>query len=390
MAFNFSDGDTLSSKYLKESDLIDGYIGNRLWTIGSGSNGKLGNNTNTNRSSPVQTIASGINWKSIGASSGFSASIKTDGTLWLWGRNVNGELGNNQTAIGAYSSPIQTVSSGTNWMQVSCGTQHTMAIKTDGTLWLWGGNTSGQLGTNNNTFYSSPVQTVSSGTNWKLVTSGRYHTVAIKTDGTLWAWGKNDLYGNLGDNTRTNRSSPVQTISSGTNWKLIGAGGYNTGAVKTDGSLWVWGDNTNGQLGDTTVVSKSSPIQTISGGTNWKQISWGFKTAFAIKTDGTLWTWGYNLQGQIGDNSTTPKSSPVQTISGGNNWKLVSGGSYAATAIKTDGTLWLWGYNAYGALGDNSNTDKSSPVQTIAGGTNWKLVTCGGYQVLGVTFSDQQ
>ena len=187
-------------------------------------------------------------------------------------------------------------------------------------------------------------------------------------------WGRN--YGELGDNSTTSKSSPVQTVSGGTNWKLVaaGVGARHTTAIKTDGTLWTWGDNAFGQLGDNTVATKSSPIQTVSGGTNWKQVAVGYAHTAAIKTDGTLWTWGYNLDGQLGDNSTTRKSSPVQTVSGGTNWKLVTGGQYHTASIKTDGTLWIWGRNTNGQLGVNDITHRSSPVQTVAGGTNWKLV----------------
>ena len=132
---------------------------------------------------------------------------------------------------------MQTVASGTNWKQVSCARNHTAAIKTNGTLWVWGSNGYGELGTNNRTYYSSPVQTVASGTNWKLVSCNYYSTAAIKTDGTLWTWGYN-LYGGLGDNTVAGKSSPVQTVAGGTNWKHVDVGFYNTcSAIKTDGTL---------------------------------------------------------------------------------------------------------------------------------------------------------
>ena len=142
------------------------------------------------------------------------------------------------------------------------------------------------------------------------------------------------------------------------------------------GGLWALGLNSFGQVGDNTTTDKSSPVQTISAGTNWKQVSCGYSYTAAIKTDGTLWTWGRNSLGGLGDNSTTSKSSPVQTVSAGTNWKQVACG-YQTAAIKTDGTLWLWGDNTYGQLGDNSITKRSSPVQTIAFGTNWKQVSCG-------------
>ena len=128
---------------------------------------------------------------------------------------------------------------------------------------------------------SSPVQTVTFSNNWKQVSCGDGHTGAIKTDGTLWFWGFN-TYGELGDNTIAKKSSPVQTIAYGTNWKQVACGG-NTAAIKTDGTLWIWGDNSNGQLGDNTIISRSSPIQTIAYGQNWKQVDCGYGHTLAIK-----------------------------------------------------------------------------------------------------------
>jgi alpha-tubulin suppressor-like RCC1 family protein len=344
-----------------------------LMTWGSNGSGKLGDNTTTNRSSPVQTIAYGANWKQVSVSNNYSAAIKTDGTLWCWGFNYYGQIGDN--TVTSRSSPVQTVVFGTNWKQVACGPNHTAAIKTDGTLWTWGENYGfGKLGDNTATKRSSPVQTVAGGSNWKQVSATYGNTAAIKTDGTLWLWGQG-VNGQLGDNFTSARSSPVQTVTFGTNWNQVSCGPSSTAAIKKDGTLWCWGNNNNGQLGDNTVVSKSSPVQTVVFGTNWKQVSCGPSSIAAIKTDGTLWSWGRGIYGELGDNTAVNKSSPVQTIAIGTNWKQISCGSLSIAAIKTDGTLWSWGSNYYGGIGDNTVTNRSSPVQTIIGGNTWKFVS---------------
>ena len=324
---------------------------------------------------PVQTVAAGTNWKLVVSGTYFAAAIKTDGTLWLWGSNNYGELGNNN--ITPRSSPVQTVAGGTNWKLVACGSGITAAIKTDGTLWEWGL----YAGT------SSPIQTLAGGTNWKLVSCGGYQTGAIKTDGTLWMWGAG-YNGALGTNDGLSQSSPVQTVAGGTNWKQVGCGKDHTAAIKTDGTLWTWGLNLYGQLGTNDVTIRSSPIQTVAAGTNWKQVACGSNNTAAIKTDGTLWLWGDNNSGNLGTTDVTFRSSPVQTVSGGTNWKSVSSGWNHTAAIKTDGTLWTWGLNSDGRLGTNNLTSYSSPVQTVAGGTNWKLVSCGKYNTFAVYFYD--
>ena len=358
----------------------DEYNVGNLWAWSYNAYGQLGDNTVVNKSSPVQTITGGTNWKQLECGASHAAAIRADGTLWMWGRNADGQLGDN--SITNKSSPVQTTAGGTNWKQVACGSNQTAAIKTDGTLWMWGTNGNGELGDGTTTSRSSPVQTVAGGTDWKYVTSGHLVTAAVKTDGTLWLWGYNN-YGQLGDNTRTSKSSPIQTIAGGTNWKSA-AFGYSVAAIKTDGTLWTWGQNNYGQLGDNTVVNKSSPVQTTAGGTNWKQVACGTNHTAAIKTDGTLWTWGLNNFGQLGDNTRTSKSSPAQTITGGTNWKQVACGHLVTAAVKTDGTLWLWGYNSLGQLGDNTTEDKSSPVQTVAGGTTWRSVSASNYNIVAI------
>jgi len=390
--FTSREGD-LELIFIDDYTLIDQFAKTgSLWSWGLGTSGQLGDNTIASKSSPVQTVSSGTNWKSVPVSfnTSMNTAIKTDGTLWTWGDNSKGQLGNNTNT--GKSSPIQTVAAGTNWRIVSCGLNNVSAIKTDGTLWTWGLNAQGQMGDNTIVAKSSPIQTVAGGTNWKVVTNGSYHTAAIKTDGTLWTWGQGN---GLGDNTTVNKSSPVQTISGGTNWKMVagGQGGSGAGfnvAVKTDGTLWTWGVNTRGTLGDNTATNRSSPVQTVAGGTNWKMVAAGRYNGAGIKSDGTLWIWGNNVNGELGNgtNSLTYTSSPVQTVSGGTNWKQVSVSFAACAGVKTDGTLWTWGLGNFGTLGDNTAVSKSSPVQTAAGGTNWKMVASGRYAGAGIYFYD--
>ena len=386
MPFSSQGNGTLPSIYISDYNEIDQYAKTgSLWTWGSNTFGSLGNDNSTDQSSPVQTISGGTNWRSVAGGQYHTAAIKTDGTLWTWGYNFDGQLGTNNTT--KRSSPGQTVSGGTDWKLVSCGVDHTVAIKTDGSLWGWGTNFNGQLGDNTITNRSSPVQTISTGTNWRSVSAGDRHTAAIKTDGALWSWGQN-INGSLGDGTVVDKSSPVQIVGGGTNWRSVAGGQYHTAAIKTDGTLWTWGFNANGQLGDNTVTKKSSPAQTVGGGTNWKSVECGTSHTAAIKTDGTLWTWGLNVYGALGNNTNSNRSSPVQTISAGTNWKSVACGIQHTAAIKTDGTLWTWGYNNFGQLGDNTVTSRSSPIQTVSGGTNWKLVAAGKSHTAAIYFYD--
>ena len=374
----YTGGVNLNDFFFTDQNIVDQYIGMTLYTWGlDNSSGKLGDNTTVGRSLPGQTIAGGTNWKQV-AGYTCSAGIKADGTLWLWGSNSYGTLGDG--TVTSRSSPVQTITGGTNWSQVSCGYKGCGAIKTDGTLWMWGFNQFGALGNNSerNTGgnFSSPIQTITGGTNWSQVSRGNRFTGAIKTDGTLWLWG-NNYYGQLGDNTGVARSSPVQTISRGTNWKQISCGYRHTAAIKTDGTLWTWGLNTYGELGDNTINGRASPVQTIAGGTNWSQVSCSGNNTAAIKTDGTLWVWGEGEWGQLGNGTNTRNSSPVQTLAGGTNWKQVESSGRTTAAIKTDGTLWFWGSNYNGQFSDGANPGTNSPVQSTIRSFIWKQIKMG-------------
>ena len=390
---------------------VDLFRDGNLWIWGNGTNGKLGNGVTTGSiSTPVTTFAGGTNWKQVSSGGNHTAAVKTDGTLWAWGRNADGQLGN--ATITSTSTPVTTFAGGTNWKQVTCGGYHTAAIKTDGTLWNWGRNTSGQLGRYQDLSSAlTPVTTFAGGNNWAdtattdpaelyTLSCGSFHTAAIKTDGTLWTWGSNG-FGQIGDNTSGNvTTTPVTTFAGGTNWKQVAGGRDHTAAIKTDGTLWTWGNNTNGQIGDNTqYFNRLTPVTTFAGGTNWKQVAGGYKHIAAVKTDGTLWTWGGNSNGQIGDNTQifdlsqplTLRLTPVTTFAGGTNWKQVAGGDGHTAALNDDGVnkrLYLWGSDSGAQLGFFYLNQDVIPNQTFAGGTNWKQVSSGGSHTAASTFDD--
>jgi alpha-tubulin suppressor-like RCC1 family protein len=395
--FRDSNGVDLGKKLVTKDYLISVYpeIGDKigippeLWIWGSESSGSLGNGrTASNISTPITTFAGGTNWKQVFSFSSNAWAIKTDGTLWCWGGTNNGALGNGvTTGSGGISTPVTTFAGGTNWKQVDISS----AIKTDGTLWTWGYGLQGNLGNAQITNRSTPVTTFAGGTNWKQLSSSSFRRAAIKTDGTLWIWGR-AAYGALGNGVTTGTiSTPITTFAGGTNWKQVSSGSSHIAAIKTDGTLWVWGIGTFGRLGNgVTTGTISTPITTFAGGTNWKQVSAGNAHTAAIKTDGTLWTWGNNASGALGDGTTAGSlSTPITTFAGGTNWKQVNAGVTQTAAIKTDGTLWIWGGGGNGRLGNAQTTDVSTPVTTFVGGTNWKQVsTRGNSQVAAIQSVD--
>ena len=347
--------------------------GTAVYGWGINNNGQLGDGTKANKSSPVQ-VGALINWSQVAAGNTTTASVKTDGTLWTWGYNVFGHLGDG--TVVAKSSPVQ-IGALTNWAQVSAGFYHTAAITTGGELYVWGANSDGRIGDGTTVNKSSPVQ-IGALTNWAQVSAANIgsgaHTAAVKTDGTLWSWGNNG-YGRLGDNTTANKSSPVQ-IGALTTWSQVSASSNFTAAVKTDGTLWTWGAYFSGKLGHGDAISRSSPVQ-VGALTNWAQVSTGNSHAAAVTTGGELYAWGYNGFGNLGTNNTVNTSSPVQ-VGALTTWSQVACGAAPHTAaVKTDGTLWTWGRNGVGQLADGTVASRSSPVQ-VGAETTWTQVAAGG------------
>ena len=357
---------------------FDTRLPHQAWAWGFNEKGQLGQQNKTDYSSPVQ-VGSDATWADIG-DMGYQVAmaLKQDGSFWTWGSGSYGQLGHNNKTD--YSSPKQVP--GTTWATFRAGHSSSTATKTDGTLWIWGRNIHGLLGLNDQAHRSSPTQIP--GTTWSATyppsgtASNQHINTAIKTDGTLWAWGYN-TYGQLCQNDRVARSSPVQIPGSGWLKNATSQNGAN-GAIKTDGTLWTWGRNRYGSIGDNTQYnqSKSEPVQV--PGNTWKNMACGTYQTVATKTDGTLWIWGDNRNGALAQNNagTQHKSSPVQIP--GTTWDDVSAGQHFVGATKTDGTLWVWGENDGGHLGQNNLTDYSSPVQIP--GTTWaKAPRFGSYNL---------
>jgi len=375
---------TLDGRVLRDDS---GRLVTFAWAWGCNGSGQLGDNTTTHRSSPVSVIGGFTDWCQISAGNAHTAAVRTNGTLWTWGCGYQGQLGTgNPGTLTSSSSPVSVIGGFTDWCQVASGYSHTAAVRTNGTLWTWGCGYQGRLGHNYTTNRSSPVSVVGGFTDWcqaaaSTATGG--HTAAVRTNGTLWAWGLNSS-GQLGDGTTISKRSPVSVIGGFTDWCQVAAGGFHTAAVRTNGTLWAWGVNASGQLGDNTTTNRSSPVSVIGGFTDWCQVSASSTHTAALRTNGTLWAWGANSCGRLGDNTTTNRSSPVSVIGGFTDWCQAAASNFHTAAIRTNGTLWAWGSNqpsgyggSGGRLGDNTSTDRSSPVSVVGGFTDWCQVAAG-------------
>ena len=330
-----------------------------LLAWGLNRSGQLGDGSAIDKPNPT-TIGSLKTWSVLSA--GEFHTVALLGTncavngcpLYAWGYNQNGQLGDGTTTDIRTPTKIGSV---TTWIAVAAGRAHTLAVKKDGSLWAWGRNFSAQLGdgTQADRLVPTVVGTVKT---WKAVAAGESHSIGIQTDGSVWTWGTKD-FGQTGQGVG-NPAIPVTMLDSSPivlavpgitfNFASMAAGGNHSLAIRTNGALWAWGHNPNGQLGDETVNDAVTPIQ-IGTETDWSLVSAGGGHSIAIKTDGTLWAWGLNSDGQLGDGSTTDAQRPTQ-IGIEKNWIAVSAGKYHTYAIKADGTLWGWGRNQEGQQGN--------------------------------------
>jgi alpha-tubulin suppressor-like RCC1 family protein len=293
-----------------------------------------------------------LHWETFGAGGPRFFAIKSDGTLWASGTNFLGEGSSENRMI-----PVQ-IGSDSNWLSVLSGGAHTVALKKDSTLWTWGMNNSGQLGDGTTEIRSFPVQIGSD--KWSKIAPGSFFTMGINKDGTLWGWGANGN-GELGDGTTIQRTTPVQ-IGTDNNWEKLSLGESNSLALKKDGTLWGWGANFDGQLGDGTTIQRTTPVQ-IGTDNSWVKIHSGTSFSLALKNNGTLWSWGSNFYGELGNNTTIiSQTVPVQ-IGTGNQWQNIGGGAAHGLAVRNDGTVWAWGRNEFGQLGDGTTIKRTEPIQ---------------------------
>ena len=317
-------------------------------------------------------------WEKISIASKHTVALKANGSLWAWGDNQFGQLGNGTNLDLAIPTQIGNEY---NWAQIATGAYDSVAIKNDGTLWSWGRNNYGQLGDGTFTNRNTPQQ-IGTDSNWVSVSGAgsAYHYAALKADGTLWTWGYN-LRGQIGDGTMVDKNVPTQ-IGDG-NWLRVFAGGYVTMGIKTDNTLWVWGDNSLGQLGIGSGNYQTSPYQ-LGTAIDWAMISIGGYYTLATKTNGTLWGWGNNTYSQLTNSAPSGDvETPVQ-IGTQNDWNKIAAGGRNSLAVKQDGTLWSWGYNNNGQVGDGTTINRPSPVQ-IGSNTNWLDVYSSGYHSGAVT-----
>jgi hypothetical protein len=304
---------------------------------------------------------------------------QTKGEVWAWGWNDDGQLGDGTNT--SSNTPLQ-VSGLSDVQAVAGGDFHSLALKNDGTVWAWGANGDGQLGDGTaGNQRTTPVQ-VRNLSDVQAVAGGWLFSLALKNNGTVWGWGSNAA-GQLGDGTISNqRNTPVQ-VSNLSDVQAIDAGTVHSLALKNDGTVWAWGRNAEGQLGVGTFdFFYTTPVQ-VSNLSDVQAIAAGDRYSLALKNDGTVWAWGSNDEGQLGDGTSTSSNTPVQ-VSGLSDVQAVAGGWSHSLALKNDGTVWGWGRNAEGQLGDGTNNYSYNTPLQVSGLSGVQDIAAGAYHSLAV------
>jgi len=317
----------------------------------------------------ISARISAQSWTRLSCGGEFSLGIRADGSLWAWGYNGNGQLGNSDTNVVVAPLPLR-IKSDNSWKDVSAGGFHSLGIKKNGTIWSWGSGGNGQVGNGMANYVNATPAQIGSDTDWAGISAGTTTSYALKKSGILYAWGDN-TYGQLGDSDTVNALAPV-LVHTARRFKQVSAGGVSAAALGVDGTLWTWGYGGDGQLGNNDTLNVPVPRQ-VGADTDWVYLSSGLEFSIAQKRNGTIWSWGVNNSGQCGQGDTiTPVAVPTQ-VGKSNNWKTVACGSVFAFGIQKNGSLYGWGDNYFGELGINSTTQQLAPVR-VGTDSTWTFV----------------
>ena len=321
-------------------------------------------------------------WQQLSVGSDHACASRASGRLYCWGGNFYGSLGNGDRGAGADRTlPVAVAGGATDWAVVSAG-GHTCARKTSGRLFCWGDNFYGQLGIGDHRQpHPTPVEVSGGFTDWTDIAAGGTFTCALRSTGRLFCWGL-DFNGQLGDGANADQLTPVEVAGGSTDWTAVSAGRENACALKTSGRLYCWGRNDHGQLGDGTTTDRSTPVEVSGAATDWAAVSTGARHTCAVKTSGRLFCWGGDARGRLGNGGavTGDKPTPVEVAGGATDWAQVGAGTTDTCAVKTSGRMFCWGSDADGRLGNGgANVDRAAPVEVAGSSVGWRSVGVGAF-----------
>ena len=353
----------------------------QVWTWGSNSSGQLGDNSISNQCTPVSILGNRKTFCKINLGNQYMIGIEHDGRLWSWGDNYYGQLGNNTTRDKC--TPISIFGIKKTFCKITSGMNFTSGIDKDGQVWGWGRNISGQLGDNSVTLRFTPVSILGNKKTFCVIDINTHITVGIDKDGQVWSWGYN-TFGILGDNSTIDQCTPVSIHGMKKTFCAIGSTTYHTSGIDKDGQVWSWGRNQVGELGTNSNVSQCTPVSILGNKKTFCKINGGTMDTSVIDKDGQVWAWGWNYRGALGDNSVTSRLTPVSIRGAKKTFCSIDGGLYYSIGLEYNGQVWGWGYNTKGQLGNNSTTSKRTPVSILGTRKTFCSIFAGYQFVTGI------
>jgi len=330
----------------------------QAWGWGYNTQGQIGDNTVTSRRTPVSILGTIKTFCKIGTGVATSIVIDKNGQIWGWGFNYYGNIGDNTTT--QRNTPVSILGAKKTFCSID-SSQHTIGIDKNGLVWGWGYNGYGQLGNNSVTNKITPVSILGVKKTFCSITTGQNHTMGIDNTGLVWGWGWNG-YGQLGDNSKISKRTPVSILGAKKTFCSVVSGYGHSLGIDNTGLVWGWGYNGKGQLGDNSTVSKCTPVSILGAKKTFCVITSGDVHTIGIDKNGQVWCWGSNVNGQLGDNTIVQRNTPVSILGSKKTFCKISGQQHTL-AIDKNGQLWSWGNNNKGELGDNTINKKCTPIR---------------------------
>jgi alpha-tubulin suppressor-like RCC1 family protein len=349
----------------------------RAWGWGSAGQGRIGDNTTTSKCYPVLVAGAIKTFCQISAGSNHSVAIDKNGRAWAWGLNGTGQLGDNSTV--SKLTPVSVLGAVKTFCQITSGDTHSVAIDKNGRAWAWGGNNVGQLGDNSITSRLTPVSVQGAVKTFCQISTGNSssHSLAIDKNGRVWAWGFNNQ-GQLGDNSIGSKRTPVSVLGAVKTFCKISTGQNHSLAIDKNGRAWAWGANGSGRLGDNSIANRLTPVSVQGAVKTFCQIDAGGTHSVAIDKNGRVWAWGVNSSGEIGNNLAASKRTPVSVLGAVKTFCQITAANFYSIAIDKNGRAWGWGYSSSGQLGDNSTAQRQTPVSVQGAVKTFCQIDAGG------------
>lgn len=337
----------------------------RLYCWGRNDYGQLGSGSQDPATIPTEVVGGHTNWTSVSAGGDTTCGLRSSRRLYCWGGNSFGQLGDG-TDGELRTAPTQVWGNRTDWTAVSAANGHVCARRASGRLFCWGYNSEGQVGDGSEETKPLPTQVAGNRTDWVLIDTGGESTCARRSNGRLFCWGYNGD-GQVGDGTTARRLKPTQVSGRRTDWATVDTANHHVCATRTTGRLFCWGDGLGGQLGTGATELRLRPTQVSGSRTDWRNVTLGYDHTCARRSTGRIFCWGYNNNHELGDGTTDDSLLPTEVAGDFTDWRALDAGSSHTCARRATGQVYCWGYNSFGQVGDATNDPRATPTEVTLG-----------------------